>query len=391
MELREANNVCYDVFPNEDGTFLAINRETLACINLNESGLIILRNFQKDAIDVTVANVVKETGLSEDKVRIPTIRFVESLNHSGFFGSKTKIKFPEQVKKGLHVLIDESPNAIGKVTSVVEEAIRLAYSSIYLVGDNLLQRNDIRSLISLISGCELSCILKTTEDLAGNSCDFVTENVEQIIVNGNELMSVYGDVEAISGVLQPYRNLPMVVEIVADSETLPYLKDFEALCNQMGFGYGIKPLIVKDMNVEALTQPIDFVYKRQKEESFDLHFVVFRKSCGVCSGELAFGNDGFVYPCLGFAHDEEFRLGKTLAEAECNSKFRELADITVDDVESCKNCVVRYICGGGCRASAFYSQKSFLAHEASACTLNRSRSLLLLYNASLLPIDVKST
>ncbi|CDZ25000.1 hypothetical protein CCDG5_1905 [[Clostridium] cellulosi] len=79
-------------------------------------------------------------------------------------------------------------------------------------------------------------------------------------------------------------------------------------------------------------------------------------NCGLGINELALDSDGNVYPCSALIFDE-FIQGNIFNEnfgdiiVRTREKFNQL---TVDKIEKCNGCSLRMICGGGCRAMAYY-------------------------------------
>lgn len=77
--------------------------------------------------------------------------------------------------------------------------------------------------------------------------------------------------------------------------------------------------------------------------------------CGAGTTELSIDNDGNTYPCPSLM-TKEFLLGNIHEESidKIYSKSYDLySKISVDNIESCKECPDRYICGGGCRSLAY--------------------------------------
>jgi uncharacterized protein len=78
--------------------------------------------------------------------------------------------------------------------------------------------------------------------------------------------------------------------------------------------------------------------------------------CGMLMGNtLAVTHDGYVYPCIYFIGQEEFNLGNVqddinpMLQSKCKSFFDKYSEqLNVDNIDDCKDCSIRYICGGGC-------------------------------------------
>lgn len=96
------------------------------------------------------------------------------------------------------------------------------------------------------------------------------------------------------------------------------------------------------------------------------------KSCGLAQNMISIDSKGDIYPCH-ILHDESLLLGnifeKPLKLGNLNRNVIEhCTSANVDNIEGCKSCDYRYLCGGGCRGRAFLKYKNLLAKD-SYCTL----------------------
>ncbi|WP_159426164.1 radical SAM/SPASM domain-containing protein [Desulfolucanica intricata] len=86
--------------------------------------------------------------------------------------------------------------------------------------------------------------------------------------------------------------------------------------------------------------------------------------CGAGTSVLSISEKGDVYPCQ-MLHHPDFCCGNIKTSSletiyhtsETISKFRNLK---VDMLDGCKDCDIRYICAGGCRANAFWMNHDVL-------------------------------
>ncbi len=82
------------------------------------------------------------------------------------------------------------------------------------------------------------------------------------------------------------------------------------------------------------------------------------RKCAIGDGEISIGSDGTVYPCH-MLHYPQFAAGnvrdKPLADLLEAPSMRLCKDLIVDNLEECRICEVRYLCGGACRARAFHA------------------------------------
>jgi radical SAM protein with 4Fe4S-binding SPASM domain len=80
--------------------------------------------------------------------------------------------------------------------------------------------------------------------------------------------------------------------------------------------------------------------------------------CAVGDAELSISPTGDIYPCQ-LLHDKKFYAGnirdQPLIDIYNHSKvILDCRKLTVDNLKGCSRCFIRYICGGACRARAFY-------------------------------------
>lgn len=82
-----------------------------------------------------------------------------------------------------------------------------------------------------------------------------------------------------------------------------------------------------------------------------------RASCGAGVTTVSVAADGAVYPCH-MLHRGKYRMGNVFSESLASilggSAARSFAVLSVDSVEGCAECRIRYLCGGGCRARSEY-------------------------------------
>ncbi len=93
----------------------------------------------------------------------------------------------------------------------------------------------------------------------------------------------------------------------------------------------------------------------------------YKKSCGIGYNQLTIDSDGNVYLCSALIYSE-LKLGNIRKETLDNiilESRKKYNDITVDHIEACKECDYRLICGGGCRAMAYYEKKDLKGCDPS--------------------------
>lgn len=80
--------------------------------------------------------------------------------------------------------------------------------------------------------------------------------------------------------------------------------------------------------------------------------------CAIGDGEFSVSATGDVYPCQ-LIHTDEFYAGNIHEQNIKDIYFKSdainrCAHLDVDSITGCKDCPIKYICGGSCRARAYY-------------------------------------
>lgn len=85
-----------------------------------------------------------------------------------------------------------------------------------------------------------------------------------------------------------------------------------------------------------------------------------RCKCAIGGSEISISATGDIYPCQ-LLHYPQFYIGN-IHEHSVVSLYRnsdiikKCSMMTVDNIEGCKSCPIKYICGGACRARAFHEK-----------------------------------
>lgn len=102
-------------------------------------------------------------------------------------------------------------------------------------------------------------------------------------------------------------------------------------------------------------------------------------SCGAGRGILALDGEGWIYPCQALIR-EPLRLANLFHEdwktALIAARRRlRLWERTVDRIEPCSRCSVRYLCGGGCMAVSYDVYKDLFATVREICAFRKAEAL----------------
>jgi len=144
--------------------------------------------------------------------------------------------------------------------------------------------------------------------------------------------------------------------------------------------------------MEKVTEFLDRHYGGDKISLLRFHGIPNRQyQCGAAAGEISIGPDGSVYPCQAL-QKPEFNAGnikqKDLGEIYRNSPLlRRVRSCTVDAIETCRDCDVKYLCGGGCRSLAYSLYGTIDCFNEYSCEYLRTLAIGMLWNATCVPID----
>ena len=94
------------------------------------------------------------------------------------------------------------------------------------------------------------------------------------------------------------------------------------------------------------------------ESTLDAAVSQRRCKCAVGGAEISISETGDVYPCQ-LLHYPQFLMGnihegKVSDFHRHSAVCRQCAKMVVDNIEGCRSCFLRYVCGGACRARAFH-------------------------------------
>lgn len=112
-----------------------------------------------------------------------------------------------------------------------------------------------------------------------------------------------------------------------------------------------------------------------------------RKYCGAGMGLLSLDPLGNVYPCQSL-HRDKFKMGNLLTNS-LNDILRSQVvkyikeHLNIDYIPTCKDCNVKYICGGGCRAATFNTEADPAKYPRILCKYYKAKAMNELSNLPL--------
>lgn len=212
-----------------------------------------------------------------------------------------------------------------------------------IVNNNIL--NDIKGLVDTIS--------VSIDTYKENSEGFIRDKgIHNKIIKNIKKMKEYGFNISLLPTLHKYnyKDLQKFVELSKELETSI---SFSILTTTNEEPYS--SLIFENEDLKGLAKELYYAnvpfYNAPVHQSLQA-----TDGCGVGSDMISIGSDGNIYPCH-MLMEPSMKLGnitdKNLIEAKQNINNEFFINYTVNDLEDCKNCEVKFLCGGGCRARAF--------------------------------------
>lgn len=115
-----------------------------------------------------------------------------------------------------------------------------------------------------------------------------------------------------------------------------------------------------------------------------------RTQCGVGNGLVSVDSNGDVYPCQTM-HVPEMKCGNAFETGlrhvlETSGILKKAKNMTVDRLEDCPTCPMRYLCNGGCRMEAYSREGRLEARNRDMCPIFFNRALDKLWMSANLPV-----
>ena len=157
-------------------------------------------------------------------------------------------------------------------------------------------------------------------------------------------------------------NVKPTIMVVVTKKNAHRLADFDATFeNKVIMTYQPMYVMGRAANDDSLGVMADEYYKALEAANIDKmkgESTIKRHRklqwCGMGRNVLSIEADGRVYPCH-LLHNEELKLGdlncEDISAVWSRSPFRRNS---VDDVEECCKCEIKYLCGAPCRARAYF-------------------------------------
>lgn len=278
------------------------------------------------------------------------------------------------------VLIGGEPMMHPKLDKIIDEIISYGFTSISIITNGTILKEKV-----------LEKIVKYHIDIQ-ISVDGYTEETNAPTRGKGSLNKVLKNIDILK-----QKNVNYSVMQVLTKETIKNSEEFSDFFSKKGIPHGF--FLVKETDdtsrpsLKSIYKLYDFLYSRygdvnkvfdcvKSSDQMQLSSTGFPIThCGAGITTLSIDPVGNVYPCVKL-HNADFKitnLTKSTAVVDIkNNRNRVLENELVDSVDKCKNCSIKYICGGGCRAEEYYVSKNKQSY--SQCDLQKGNLTYFLEN-----------
>ncbi|HEY5557494.1 thioether cross-link-forming SCIFF peptide maturase [Acetobacterium sp.] len=178
---------------------------------------------------------------------------------------------------------------------------------------------------------------------------------------------------------------------------LDFGKDVQFFAEEGFTSISVEPVVAEPKHDYALTEEdlpiilkeyddLALAYLKRHEDGLNYNFFHFNvdldhgpciykriSGCGAGKDYVAVTPEGDIYPCHQFVGKEEFKMGDVF-KGITNKNIKNIFDAgNLLEKEKCKDCWVKYFCGGGCHANAYNFNGTIMEPHHVSCEIERRR------------------
>lgn len=98
-----------------------------------------------------------------------------------------------------------------------------------------------------------------------------------------------------------------------------------------------------------------------------LNHILLRR-CNAAVNKITICPDGTIYPCDSLVGEQRFSIGNIYHNMLLNFSYR---DVTVDSINRCRTCEIKYLCGGDCYYNSYMKTNSLFEPDPEFCKIQR--------------------
>lgn len=248
-------------------------------------------------------------------------------------------------------------------------------SHVVLTGGEVLMRNDLVDICKYISKYKCFLEILTNGILLDKQME-VLDYVNDIVISMDSMDNKYTVrkntkvdklISNLKQIDHKYKDKILIRSVLTkfNQDQIEQMKTF--VNEELGFR-----LIINDLVPTCFSDFSMMSNKKITTLDCDLKNVSFSR-CTACKETIAIDSNGDIYPCQALIK-KELKIGnifeKVLIKTINKSSIAKSFDaFSLDQINECNNCNIKYICGGGCRAIAFNLYNDCFAYNKDMCKL----------------------
>lgn len=426
-----------------EGWFLYFDPENFVWTRVNRDGAEIIDSFLDcNKVSEVIEKISKARNLKNEEITDSILNFVTKMLEIGFlhkdFYQKQvpEISFPSY-PKSLYLNLtnrcnlkcvycynkrdrmsfeDDYEMSVTEDSKILKESAEIGVKRIAITGGEPLLYSDFLEVAKRAKEYGMSVQLLTNGVLINKSnaeqisktFDAITISLDSYIKEEHEALRGKGTFEKVIKAIKILKEAGtkwLNIASVVTTKNIESMVEFHRfalenlLANQVTIQLYIpyaNPLTKIERNLMPLFEKVKEMegkinnYMRSETEKVTHPIHGRRVQCGAAIGEISVAPNGDVFPCHTL-HKKEFICGnlrrQSLKEIIKSSKIINFfKDLTVDKIDKCNRCDLRYICGGGCRSMAYSISGRIDGYNNLFCEYLRYESINKLWDSSMIPL-----
>ncbi|CAH1234192.1 MULTISPECIES: radical SAM/SPASM domain-containing protein [Vibrio harveyi group] len=393
----------------QNNEYLAINKSSNDYIVVDENGKICIENFLSGSISSKsqnyISGLIKNSFFNSSK---PT--FIEKIPNLINFSITEKCNlecsycFYSASYKNNKNIIDKSFNGSKSTDELFTEiAEKFPYTKVIITGGEPLMNKDFIKYAKLIKSKGLNVGVLTNGTLISDKIadqilevelDEVRVSLDGYDKNSHEMTRPRTYDKIIKNIAKlRQRRINVIFSSTITSHNEDKFDHLVEHAHRLGVNFNYSPMVPTGRgkynknilpNYKSLAIKVNEIDSSGKSSFFSNEKIDSgRTTCGLAGNSTYINSQGDVYPC-NMLKDEEFKLGNlnenSLVEILDGKRANEIR-VSVDDIEICKDCDIKYFCGGVCRAAAL-STNGTLTSRNEHCGLKYNETVYKLVKSA---------
>lgn len=361
------------------------NPETHTIIGLEKNGADLVHKMQS-------GEIVDTSNLNEDQIQL-----INAMSTNGFFSTTSHGHASIVNSTYLHVTShcnlrcsgcysyetdrNSAPDlTLDELKVILDNFVNAGLTQLVISGGEPFSRYDLEEFLAYAQSKHqiqyIECITNGTASLDRyrgaarflNKLTFSLDSADAESAMIRPSMVFKEVVEKIT-ILQS-ENIPVHIVFTIHHKNVDHCGELISFAQSLNVGFRFSILTVdiyRWANSSLVLQPKDyqifhnFIISRQGKVPVEDSAIGPNIGCAIFCGAgvtmVSIASDGGIYPCHMFVGNKAFKMGNALhddiKEIVNNAKSNPFYGMSVDNFDSCRDCHVRYVCGGGCRFRAY--------------------------------------